>query len=74
MGRRYGGEHAQRREAARKLRRVVSRAREEKREREGVDEFPLTTTKLRSGDVVEERQWNGSATAAGSSSKSGGAG
>ena len=50
------------------------RARERKREREGVGEFPLTTTKLRSGDVVEERQWNGGATAAGSSSKSGGVG
>ena len=51
--------------AERKLRRANAPARRRDRKREGVGEVPLTTAKLRSGDVIEEAERNGGATAVG---------
>ena len=48
------------------LRRAISRDTEEKSERAGYGEFPHPTEKLRGGDVVVERRWNGATAAAAS--------
>ena len=58
----------------RKLRRANVPARRQDRKREGVGEVPLTTAKLRSGDVVEEAERNGGTVASSDLDEGGGFG
>ena len=60
--------------AERKLRRANAPARRRDRKRDGVGEVPLTTAKLRSGDVVEEAEWNGGTVASSELDEGGGFG